>query len=121
MPKPFNGVVGVYWLNTKAGTCHGKEYYDATPACRAALLAQARQLALKGVVGKVPENGHALHGEYDGLHVLKPGDHRFMYFRWGDSCYITNGAPKKTNAKQNSDYGQALKLMKEFKSRERKR
>lgn len=114
VPKPYRGKVSVFWLVDQEGACLGRDYYDATPECRKALLAQAMQLAIKGKVGLVPENGHPLHGDFKGLHVLKPGDHRFMYFRRGDRCYITNGAPKRSKKRQEPDYRVALGLMNDF-------
>lgn len=73
------------------------------------------QMALKGTVGKVPENGHKLHGDFEVLWVLKPGDHRILGFRHLDSFYLTNGAPKQPkHHQQEPDYREGMRLRSEF-------
>ena len=72
------------------------------------LLALARQISIKGVVGKQPENGHRLQGDFNDLYELKPGDWRFMGFRQGVDFYLTNGAAKKRN--QEPDYRFAMNV-----------
>ena len=107
--------MAVRWLRAGDGRCYGLEFWEATPACRASLLALARQVSLKGRVGKVPENGHPLQGEFDGLQELKPGDYRFMGFRHRENFFITNGAVKQSSAsKQRPDYVFAKNLKEAF-------
>ena len=108
--SPFN----VRWLRHTDGRCHGQEFYEATPACKVALLAQARQMSVKGRVAKQPENGHPLKGKYRDLYEMKPGDFRFMVFRHGNDFYITNGAPKKERNKQVPDYEHAQRMKTPF-------
>lgn len=115
------GKVTVRWLADDHGVCHGRDYLEANPDCAASLLALARQVSIKGVVNKVPENGHRLNGEFADLSVLKPGDHRFMIFRDGNVVYITNGAPKRKVAKQREDYRIALRLRASYFAGSRKR
>lgn len=71
-------------------------------------------MSVKGHVAKQPENGHRLHGKYDDLYEVKPGNFRFMVFRHGNEFFITNGAPKKLKGKQDEDYAIALQLRKDF-------
>lgn len=115
VPKPFRGVVTVRWLTDINGVCQAREYYDRHADCKASLLALAKQVSINGRVGKVPENGHPLQGEYDSLQVLKPGDHRFMGFRHGGDFYLTNAAAKKPKPKQQEpDYKIAKGLRDKF-------
>lgn len=100
--------IEVRWLRHEDGRCHGKEYYDATPACRTALAAQAAHVADKGRVAKSPRNGHQLEGEFRDLYELKPGDYRFIGFRHLNTFYISNGAKKEKRKKQERDYRFAL-------------
>lgn len=101
------------WLRHTDGICHGKEFYEANSACKKALLAQARQIAIKGAVGKQPENGHWLEGAYSELYQLKPGDFRFFGFRHLIDFFITSGATKDVK-NQEKDYAFALKLKHAF-------
>lgn len=112
---PHGGTVSVRWLADGNGVCHARDYYNANPECKAALLAQARQISIKGRVGKVPENGHYLEGEFSELYELKPGDHRFMGFRRGSDFYLAYGAAKKSKVRaQEADYRTALELKQAF-------
>jgi hypothetical protein len=115
VPKPIPGTVAVRWYLASDGHCHAREFYDDNPACKKSLLALAQQMAIKGTVGRVPENGHKLHGDYDTLWVLKPNDFRFIGFRHRDLFLLTNGARKtETEEEQEKDYRLGLKLRKEF-------
>jgi hypothetical protein len=106
---PFGGTVAVRWACHSDGRYHAKEYYDANKECRVSLAALAQQMAVKGTVGKQPENGHRLKGRFDSMYELKPGDHRFMGFRRGTDFFLTNAARK--NAKnQSPDYEFGLKI-----------
>jgi len=79
-------------------------------------LAQAKQLADEGKVARIPQNGHRLTGEFEGLSVIKPGNRfRFVYFRCSQVFYVTNGAMKDTSVwKQEADYRIGKKLREEF-------
>lgn len=106
---PHGGTVAVRWATHSDGRTHAKEYYDSVKDCRIRLAALAQQIASSGIVGKQPENGHRLKGDYSDLYELKPGKYRFMGFRAGRNFYLTNGAPK--NAKrQDRDYDFALQI-----------
>jgi len=73
------------------------------------------QYAIKGWLGKMPQNGHPLHFEFDGLFVWKPSDFRFIGFRYTQTYYVTNGAPKRLpERKQDADYKIGLALKEEF-------
>jgi hypothetical protein len=109
IPLAAGGTVAIRWARYADGRCHAKDYYDATKECRTSLAALAQQVANRGYVGKQPENGHRLKGEYSELYELKPGDHRFMGFRFGRDFYLTNGAPKD-DKKQEKDYAFSLKI-----------
>ncbi len=111
IPKVY---VEVRWLRHMDGKCHAREFYDENTQCQSSLLALARQVAVKGRVGKVPENGHPLQPPYKPLIELKPNDFRFMGFRDGMTFYLVNGAPKKRN--QNADYSFALTAYNFFKN-----
>jgi hypothetical protein len=87
---------------------------DDNQGCKAALLAQAKQIAIKGHVSKSGANGHWLGAPFEDIYEMKPGDYRFFGFRHGRIFYITNGAPKKTKGKQRVDYQEALKRRNEF-------
>jgi hypothetical protein len=104
----------VRWLCHTDGRCHGREFYDSVPECKAALLAQARQISVNGKVSKQPENGHWLKGEFADVYEMKPGNFRFMVFRHGNDFYITNGAQKKTERKQRADWQFAVEARKTF-------
>lgn len=93
----------VRWYCEKDGSAQAREYFEATPKCRGALVAIARQIAAVGHVGKVPERGHALHGEFSDLYVLKPDGHRFIGWFHAQSFYIAVGA-KKDPKRQDVDY-----------------
>lgn len=106
---PKLGVVSVKWLRHTDGKCHGKDFFDRPEnrECRGKLVAQAKQIALNGRVGRIPQNGRQLKGEFRDLTELKPGDFRFLGFRDGDVFYITNGA-RKDPKNQRRDYQRAL-------------
>ena len=110
--------VEVRWLRHTDERCHEKEFFDATSQYRAALLAQSRQVASKGLVSKVPENGHPLQPPYEPIIVLKPGDFRFFGFRDGATFFIVSAAPKK-DKKQDPDYRFAHDIYKEYDRRKR--
>ena len=111
---PFGGVLTICWYEDRDGRCHAREFYDANKACKAGLLAQASQYAATGRVAKVPENGHRLQGEYRDLYEFKPGNFRFIGFRYRDTFYLTNAAHKSPKKKQDRDYRLALRLRTEF-------
>jgi hypothetical protein len=96
------------------GRCHAREYFEATPECKKSLLALVNQYAVKGTIGKMPQNGHPLQNEFEGLFCLKPGDHRFLTFRHLQCVYVTNGGPKIDGPQQNADYRLALRFRNEF-------
>ena len=101
------------WLRHTDEVCYGQQFYEANPACKKALLAQARQISLRGAVGKQPQNGHWLEGTYAELYQLKPGDYRFFGFRHLVDFFITSGAAKDPK-NQERDYAFALKLKQAF-------
>jgi hypothetical protein len=98
------GVVTVRWATHSDGCCHARDFYEANRRCKPGLLALSRQITIKGVVGKQPENGHRLYEPFSDLYELKPGDFRFMGFRSGNNFYLTNGAPKAKKKEQERDY-----------------
>jgi hypothetical protein len=108
-------LVEIRWLRHTDGICHGQEFFNDNSNCRASLLSLARQIAVKGRVGKVPENGHPVQDPYRPIQELKPGNYRFMGFREGSVFFLTNGAPKKKN--QNADYRFALEIYNAYKNR----
>ncbi len=112
VPREF---LEVRWLRHVDGVCHAQEFYNDNPDCRASLLALAKQVAVKGRVGKVPENGHPLQDPFKPLQELKPGDYRFMGFRDGGVFFLTNGAPKKKN--QHPDYRIAQEILEAYRNR----
>lgn len=115
MLVPAAGIVTVRWYRAADGRCYAREFYESNSECKASLLALARQVAAKGHVGKVPENGHKLIGEYDGIYELKPGDYRFFGFRDRTDFYITNAAPKQSRTRrQEPDYKRAKMLREEY-------
>jgi hypothetical protein len=69
--------------------CLGKEFYDATPECRASLTAKLKQLEQDGAPSKFC--GHQLRKPYNRIFEFTPPDHRFMAFRCGHRFFITNG------------------------------
>lgn len=110
---PNLGTVSVKWLRHTDGIYYGKQFFEANQPCRGALIAQAKQVAVKGRVGKVPENGRQLEGKYSALIELKPGDFRFLGFRDGNVFLITNGARKDPKL-QHRDYDFALQIREEY-------
>jgi hypothetical protein len=106
---PKLGTVSVWWLRHSDRILHGRRFFDENAACRGALVAQAKQVALLGRVGKIPENGHQLKGKYADITELKPGDFRFFGFRDGDTFFITNGA-RKDPKRQKRDYDFAVEI-----------
>jgi hypothetical protein len=94
IPRPHDGLLTVRWLVAKDGRCYAREYFDSNGNCRASLSALAMQMALHGVVGRVPRNGHKLKGDYSDLWVLKPGDHRFIGFRHHNEFFLAVAGPK---------------------------
>jgi hypothetical protein len=107
---PWGGVVTIRWATHSDGCCHARDFYDANKPCKGGLLALSRQISVKGVVGKQPENGHRLYAPYDDLYELKPGDFRFMGFRSGRDFYLTNGALKAKRKEQERDYKFGLEV-----------
>lgn len=103
----------VRWYCEKDGSSPAKAYFDATKKCRASLLSIVRTIAAVGRVPKVPERGHALHGEFAGLYVLKPPDDRFIGWFHGQEFYIAVGAQKDPK-RQEVDYRLALKKYQAF-------
>ena len=101
--------ISVKWLRHTDGILHGRRFFDETPTCRGALVAQATQIAISGRVGKVPENGRQLKGKYADITELKPGDFRFFGFRDDDTFFITNGA-RKDPKRQHRDYDFAVEI-----------
>jgi hypothetical protein len=115
IPRPIPGVCAICWLLAEDGHCYAREFYEDTKECQKAFAAQAMQFAIKGRIGKMPENGHPLHGEFEDLFVWKPSDFRFIGFRHTHSYYVTNGAPKRLpERKQDADYRIGLALKEEF-------
>ena len=106
---PNLGTVSVKWLRHSDRILHGRRFFDENPACRGALVAQAKQIALRGRVSKVPENGRQLKGKYADITELKPGNFRFFGFRDGDTFFITNGA-RKDPKRQDRDYDFAVEI-----------
>ena len=106
---PNLGTVSIKWLRHSDRILHGRHFFDENPACRGALVAQSKQIAISGRVGKMPENGHQLKGKYADITELKPGDFRFFGFRDGDTFFITNGA-RKDPKRQDRDYDFALEI-----------
>jgi hypothetical protein len=101
--------ISIKWLRHSDGILHGRRFFDENPACRGALMAQAKQVALLGRVGKVPENGRQLKGKYADITELKPSNFRFFGFRDGDTFFITNGA-RKDPKRQDRDYDFAVEI-----------
>lgn len=71
-------------------------------------------MAVRGYVGKNPQNGHKLHGKYDALWVWKPGAYRFFGFRDRTNFFLTNAARKAKPKVQETDYGFALELYNDY-------
>lgn len=110
---PRSTLLEVRWLCHTDKRCYAREYKTANPECAPALLAQAGQIASKGHVGKVPENGHQLKGRYKDLYVLKPGGHRFLGFRFQSTFLLCSGC-RKDAKQQDRDYEFALELRTAF-------
>lgn len=66
-----------------------------------------------GRIGSVPEHGHKMNGEYDGLwlfHVKRR--YRFLAFRHGADLFLTNAGLKKPGKFGNEpEYRFALSIM----------
>jgi hypothetical protein len=61
-----------------------------------------------------PNAGTDWGGDFSELWVLKPGDYRFVGFFDERNFVVCVGAPKRTNAKQETDYHEALRYMVEY-------
>ncbi len=108
------GGVAVWWLCNRKGQFPAREFFDATAECRGALAAIIRSLVATGLPSRIPERGHRLGGDFSELWVLKPGDYRFVGFFDERNFVVCVGAPKRTNAKQETDYHEALRYMVEY-------
>jgi hypothetical protein len=107
---PFAGAVEVRWLRHSDDVCHAEEYARQAD-CKGRLAALAKQVAVKGIVGRVPENGHWLKGKYHDIMELKPSGHRFFGFRDGRVFYLASGVKKDPRGRvQKRDYEFALGL-----------
>ena len=71
------------------------------------------QMAQTGKLGKMPQNGHWLKGDYHEVFEFKPGNYRFFGFSYGKVFYITNGA-QKDEKRQDRDWNFAVALRTEF-------
>lgn len=70
-------------------------------------------MAQDGKLGKSPENGHWLKGDYHELFEFKPGNFRFFGFPHARVFYIANGAGKDEK-RQYKDWNFAIRLRIEF-------
>ena len=110
-PVP-GGKAVVFWYVCGDGSCHGKRFYDATPACQAGLTAKVKQLEQDGRYSKYM--GHRLKTEkYDKIFQYVLPDHRFFSFQHQNGFYITNGANKDPKRPE-PDFDLALRCMNEF-------
>jgi hypothetical protein len=110
--QPIPGNKGVvYWYLCGDGSCYGKRFYEATPACQPSLTAKLKQLEQDGRYSNYM--GHRLKGEYSRIFEFVLKDHRFFSFQHLNGFYVTNGNIKDAK-QQDGDYRLAMQCWNEF-------